>query len=133
MTTSSPRVRRLSRRARIALALGAVILIIAGVVGTVVALGNRSYAARPASYSNQVVLPFTRLVEPFGVAVDVAGDVYVVDTGNNRVLKLAAGANNTTVLPFTDLNAPESVAVDGAGNVYVTDNGNARLLKLPVQ
>ena len=35
-------------------------------------------------------LPFTGLNHPYGVAVDAAGNVYVTDTGNNRVLKLPA-------------------------------------------
>jgi serine/threonine-protein kinase len=67
------------------------------------------------------------------VAVDTAGNVYVADRGNNRVLKLAAGSTSATPLPFTDLNTPQGVAVDSTGTVYVTDNGNARVLKLPVQ
>ena len=37
-----------------------------------------------------VVLPFTGLTNPIGVAVDAAGNLYVSDSGNNRVLKLAA-------------------------------------------
>jgi serine/threonine-protein kinase len=36
-------------------------------------------------------LPFTGLNQPYAVAVDTAGDVYVTDWGNNRVLKLPAG------------------------------------------
>jgi serine/threonine protein kinase, bacterial len=36
------------------------------------------------------VLPFTGLNNPVGVAVDTAGDVYVVDNLGNKVVKLAA-------------------------------------------
>jgi hypothetical protein len=35
-------------------------------------------------------LPFTDLNKPSTVAVDTAGDVYVLDEGNFRVLKLPA-------------------------------------------
>jgi serine/threonine-protein kinase len=42
-----------------------------------------------AGATTQVVLPFTGLNSP--VAVDSAGDLYVVDGGNNRVVKLPAG------------------------------------------
>jgi serine/threonine protein kinase, bacterial len=38
-----------------------------------------------------MVLPFTGLHEPHGVAVDAAGNLYVTDFGNNRVVKLPAG------------------------------------------
>jgi serine/threonine-protein kinase len=77
------------------------------------------------------VLPFTGLSGPAGVAVDTAGNLYVTDQSNNRVLKLAAGSATQTVLPFTGLNSPGGVAVDAAGNLYVTDSGNNRVLKLP--
>ena len=57
------------------------------------------------------------------MAVDAAGNLYVTDCGNNRVLKLAAGSSTQTVLPFTGLNDPSGVAVDTAGNLYVADYG----------
>jgi serine/threonine protein kinase, bacterial len=67
------------------------------------------------------------------VAVDTAGNVYVADSGNHRMLKLAAGSNTPNQLPFTGLNDPQRVAVDTAGNVYVTDRGNHQVLKMPNQ
>ena len=62
--------------------------------------------------------------------MDTAGNLYVADTNNKRVLKLAAGSATPTVLPFTGLNYPSGVAVDTAGNLYVTDSGNNRVLEL---
>lgn len=79
----------------------------------------------------QSVLPFTGLTSPSNVAVDAAGNVYLTDTWNDRVLKLAAGSSEQTVLPFTGLNRPVGVAVDSAGDVFVTDAANNRVLKLP--
>jgi DNA-binding beta-propeller fold protein YncE len=78
----------------------------------------------------QAVLPFTDLTHPSGVAVDAAGDVYLADSSNHRVLKLAAGSKDQTVLPFTGLQTPTGVAVDSEGNVYVTDGPNNRVVKL---
>jgi serine/threonine-protein kinase len=84
---------------------------------------------REPAYGPQVTLPFT-VKQPAGVAVDTAGNLYVTDFGNNRVLKLAAGSSTQSVLPFTGLNQPFGVAVDSAGNLYVADNRNNRVLEL---
>jgi len=72
--------------------------------------------------------------QPFGVAVDAAGNVYVPDTSNHRVQKFNSaggylaqwGSNGTANGQF---NLPFGVATDSAGNVYVVDNGNSRVQK----
>lgn len=90
----------------------------------------------PNPKTTQVELPFTGLRSTGGVAVDTAGNVYVTDSDNNRVLKLPAGSNTQVELPFTGLKGPLGVAVDTAGNVYVTDNtdtGNSRAVHRPKQ
>ena len=121
--------------------------ILIGAVALVVVLVGGGLGAwlvlRHTHQSRQVVLPFAGVREPYGVAVDAAGDVYVGDANNaagvaadantNRVLKLPAGSSTAVELPFTGLSHPEAVAVDAAGNVYVADYGNYRVLKLPAQ
>ncbi|WP_330256152.1 serine/threonine-protein kinase PknD [Nocardia sp. NBC_00565] len=92
--------------------------------------GGSSPAPIASAYSSQIPLPFTGVSLPTDVAVDTAGNVYVTDMGNDRVVKLAAGASTSTPLPFTGLNNPQGVAVDTAGNVYVTDTSNDRVVKL---
>ncbi len=92
-----------------------------------------------AGSSTQTVLPFNGPngvggSGPWGVAVDTAGNLYVTDGFNNRVLKLAAGSATQAVLPFTGLHGPAGVAVDTAGNLYVADEFNEfnnRVVKLP--
>jgi sugar lactone lactonase YvrE len=116
-----PLLQRLSGRTKIA-AAASVIVVIAVVIAVVI-LGQQ-----PSQPSRQVVLPFTGLSNPTGVAVDTAGDVYVTDRVNNgQVLELAAGSSAQKVLPFTGLYNPSGVAVDGTGAVYVTAR---RVLKL---
>ena len=87
-------------------------------------------SAAPPNGPEPTVLPFAGLTYPSGVAVNSAGDIYLADTGNGRVLKLAAGSSEQTVLPFTGLKGPGSLAVDAAGNVYVTDG--TKVVKLAV-
>lgn len=84
-----------------------------------------------AAGSSTPRVAFTGFSSPGGVAVDAAGNLYVTDTDNRRVVKLAAGSGTRAVLPFTDLYAPEGVARwNTAGDLYVADYGNNRVMKL---
>jgi hypothetical protein len=65
-----------------------------------------------------------------GLAVDITGDLDIIDAGGNQVLKLAAGAASTTPL-LTGLNNLTNVAVDSAGNLHITESGSNRVLILP--
>jgi sugar lactone lactonase YvrE len=75
-----------------------------------------------------------QLKYPFGVAVDPSGNVYVVDSGNDRVQKFSgAGAFlhewGKTGNEAGEFFAPAGIAVDTAGYVYVADTGNDRIQK----
>ena len=76
----------------------------------------------------------TGLNVPNGVAVDGAGDVFIGDTFNNRVLEISSAGVQTTLPPVTvndlGLNEPFGVAVDGAGDVFIADWGNGRVVEI---
>src|SRR5208282_853875 len=61
-------------------------------------------------------------MEPVGVAVDSAGNVYVADETLASVMKIPPGGGSQTPVG-SGLASPVGVAVDGAGNVYVTEDG----------
>src|ERR1700757_4309096 len=83
------RPRRMLTRARLPLKWA----VIAAIVVILAAAGVTGHLPRPgSSWLNYVALPFTGLNRPVGVAVDTAGDVYVADLLNDRVVKLAAGS-----------------------------------------
>jgi tripartite motif-containing protein 71 len=73
------------------------------------------------------------LSSPQGIAVDSSsGNVYVVDTANNRIKKFSS--NGTFITEWGrygtgngSLNSPRGIALDQAGNVYVADTGNNRI------
>lgn len=65
---------------------------------------------------------------PQGVACDPNGNVYVVDSGNNRIQKFDRLGN--FILSWqAALFGPVGIATDLAGNVYVADFGNDQIQK----
>ncbi len=73
------------------------------------------------------------LSSPAGIVVDTAGDTFVVDTGNNRVVEVTA-QGTAGVLTITglspSLSSPSGAAMDAAGNLYVADTGNSRVVEI---
>jgi hypothetical protein len=78
-----------------------------------------------------------RFYGPCGVAVDLAGNVFVADRDNNTIRKVTPGGVVTTLAGLAGsyggddgtgsaarFFSPCGVAVDGATNVYVADTGN---------
>jgi uncharacterized protein (TIGR03437 family) len=59
-----------------------------------------------------------RLVQPFGVATDTNGNLFIADTA--QLTKFSGG--NIIALTGTS-DAPWGVAVDGSGNTYIADAG----------
>jgi sugar lactone lactonase YvrE len=78
----------------------------------------------------------TTLNSPFGLALDGAGNLYIADSGNNRILELPYGTTTAVALNVTGLNYPQAVAVDGAGNIFITNTrgtattGNGTVIEL---
>ena len=77
------------------------------------------------------------LNHPGGIAFDSAGNLYIADSGNNRIRKVDANGVITTVAgggssglgdggPATkaELFIPSDVALDAAGNLYIADSYN---------
>jgi sugar lactone lactonase YvrE len=89
------------------------------------------------------------LYNPWGLAFDPNGNLYVADRNNNRVLYYPAGSTTATRVygqlgSFTStvadiggsisangLDNPYAVAVDSSGNLYVGDGNNNRVLYYP--
>ncbi|HXP49551.1 MAG TPA: hypothetical protein VN922_06350, partial [Bacteroidia bacterium] len=99
-----------------------------------------------AGYNGNGGLGDTSIISnPYGVAVDKAGNIFFVDNGNNMVReviratgKIATVAGNGSPGFSGDLGAataaslsnPEGLALDTAGNIYVADEGNYRVREI---
>ncbi|MEK7830600.1 MAG: VCBS domain-containing protein, partial [Acidobacteriota bacterium] len=70
---------------------------------------------------------------PSAVVADTNGNIFVADTGNNRIRKIDTNGNISTLagLSSPSLNGPSSVAVFGA-TVYFADPGNHVIRQVPV-
>jgi uncharacterized protein (TIGR03663 family) len=74
--------------------------------------------------------------EPWGIAVDAQGRVYVADTWNHRVQVFDAdgefrtkwGSLGQTATDTSYFYGPRDIALDALGRVYVTDTGNKRVI-----
>ncbi len=102
-----------------------------------------SYAA------NIITVSRNSLYNPFGVALDSGGELYISDNKNNRILHYPVGstiadkvygqggnfntnyANNNGGVSASSFLGPASVTTDSANNLYVPDNSNNRLLIFP--
>ena len=100
-------------------------------------------AGSPAQGSANGTGAAARFANPWGVAADTSGNLYVADTDNHTIRKITPAGVVTTLagLPGSSgtndatgssarFYQPQGVAVDSAGNVYVADTGNYTIRKI---
>jgi uncharacterized protein (TIGR03437 family) len=85
-----------------------------------------------------------QLQAPGQAAVDGAGNLYIADSGNNRIRKVAPSGVISTIAgsgspgfsgdggqaTSAQLNLPRGVAADAAGNLYIADTANNRVRRV---
>jgi sugar lactone lactonase YvrE len=102
-------------------------------------IGQPNFTSAAPATSN------TGLAGPHYLAFDGAGNLWVADSGNNRVLEfkppfvtgMAASlvigqvdfASNVSATTAIGLSVPTGVVFDGGGNLWMSDTGNNRILE----
>ncbi|OPH56018.1 hypothetical protein BC351_29450 [Paenibacillus ferrarius] len=100
--------------------------------------GTKGYSGDGASATSAM------LNEPYGVATDLAGNLYIADYGNHAIRKVDTNGKITTIVgdgtagfkgdggaaTSAQLNKPQGIASDAAGNLYISDAGNGRVRKV---
>jgi uncharacterized protein (TIGR03437 family) len=109
-----------------------------GIITTVAGNGNQGFSGDggPAIKA--------QLNGPLGIAFDPYGNLFIADSGNNRIRVLMTNGTITTVAgngtagysgdgvpaTATALNRPFDVAFDPYGNLYIADTNNFRIRKV---
>ena len=84
------------------------------------------------------------LNQPYGVAVDTTGNIFILDLGNNRIRKVDTSGNISTLVgngtpgyagdgaasTKAEIGDPLGIAVDGSGNLYIADTFNNVIRKV---
>lgn len=101
---------------------------------SVVAGGNSGFADGTGTAA--------KFFNPRGITCDPDGNLYVADTGNNRIRKIDSAALVTTIAGTgttggidgpalsATFNSPQGIARDDAGNLYIVDYASSRVRKL---
>ncbi|HUI57792.1 MAG TPA: protease pro-enzyme activation domain-containing protein [Bryobacteraceae bacterium] len=109
-----------------------------GVITTVAGTGSCCYGGDGGAAASAL------LNAPNGVAADSQGNLYIVDTGNQRIRKVDASGVITTVAGTgtagysgdggaatgAEVSSPDGMAVDASGNLYIADTINGRIRKV---
>lgn len=82
-----------------------------------------------------------KFFQPQGLAIDASGNIYVADTGNNKIKKISTNGIVSTIAGSTvgdengtgisaKFNNPVGIVVDAAGNLLVSDFFNHKIKKI---
>ena len=107
-------------------------MVTGGIITTVAGTGQSGFGGDGGSATS------ARLDHPSGVAVDASGDLFIADTGNNRIRMIRRDGTIETVAgtgaagfvgdggPATlaELDHPTGLSLDASGNLFIADTDN---------
>jgi len=114
-----------------------------GIIITIAGKGNGSFGYA----GNNGLATAAELYNPYDVAIDQSGNIYIADTQNHAIRKITASTGIITTIAGkgpgnkgyagdngmaidAHLDTPQGVALDAAGNLYIVDAGNHAVRKV---
>ena len=96
------------------------------------------YQVIPKSYNHIKTLfylgdEYATMSRPSDIFIDNDDKLFVVDSGNNRIIKFDQAMNVEKIFGNDNdvyLNDPQGVYVDSDGGIFIADSGNSRIIKL---
>ncbi len=111
-----------------------------GVLTTIAGTGTQGFSGDNGPATSAQLNLQQGLLLPSGVAVDTSGNLFIVDSGNQRVRTVSNGVIATIAGTGTpgysgdggpaagaQLNNPTGIAIDAAGKLFVSDSSNGRV------
>ena len=80
----------------------------------------QTYAGTGVASSTNGTLTTATFCNPYGMAFDSYGNIYVADNGSSKIRKILASGNVTTLAPTENFASPEDMVADDLGNVFVS-------------
>ncbi len=110
-----------------------------GIVTTIAGTGSAGFSGENGPATD------AKIYAPYGLCIDISGNIYFTDNGNSRIRKISTSGIITTIAgggtsglgdggPATnaELYGPAGVVVDAVGNVYISDGANSRVRRVNV-
>jgi sugar lactone lactonase YvrE len=115
----------------------------AGIIQTIAGLGGGDGLGGAGFAGDNGPAVKAKLFSPADIKIDRAGNIYISDSGNNRIRVISAGKIATVAgsgrMGFSgdgknavaaELNTPQKIAIGKDGSVYIADRANHRVRKV---
>lgn len=111
-----------------------------GAISTIAGTPGVASASATGSNGDGGLATAATFSNPTDVVVDSLGNIYISDTGNNRIRRIDLGGNIETVLGERSdsptplggfaLNGPQGIAIDSSDTLYIANTGGHQIFRL---